>query len=238
MHYAIEAIHLTKEFSCAENVFDLSFPWRKKKTALVVNDINLQITKGESFGLLGPNGSGKTTLLKLLTTLILPTKGTACINGYNIIKDEKKVRSFISLVLSEERSFYWRLNGRQNLEFFAAMHKFTPEEARKKIGELAVLCEIEEYMDNAFYEYSAGVRQRFSIARSLINNSQVMFMDEPTKNLDTNIAQKLRRFIKEKLVHSQGRTLLFATNNYDEAAIFSDRVALLEKGQVKTITEL
>lgn len=232
MLYAIEAINLSKVFEYSTGMFG-RFSFGQKKSIKAIDSVSLQIKKGEIFGILGPNGSGKTTLIKLLTTLILPTEGTACVNGYDVVKQEAKVRNSVGLVMSDERSFYWRLTGRQNLEFFAALYKLSFKVIRKKIAELAALLEIEEYIDNFFYNYSSGIRQRFCIARSLLNNPQILFIDEPTRSLDNKSAENLRRFIKEEFLHRQGSTVLFTTLNDVEAVSFSDRLAILDKGQIK-----
>ncbi|MBU3912044.1 MAG: ABC transporter ATP-binding protein [Candidatus Omnitrophica bacterium] len=235
MHYAVEISNLSKEFIQKENPASLLASKRNKKNIVALDDINLQIKKGECFGLVGVNGSGKTTLLKLLATLILPTKGTAHINGYNIVRDAIKVRAITGFVSSGQRSFYWRLTGRQNLEFFAALYELFQLEARRRIDELAALLEIEKYMDYTFYSCSAGIQQRFFLAQSLLHNPDVLLLDEPTKGLDTVIAKQLRSFIKEKFAREQGKTVLFTTHDHDEMAMFSDRIAILEHGQIKTV---
>jgi len=222
---------LRKEFPSNKGL--AGFSLRRNRNVTVLKDVNLRIKKGECFGIFGPNGSGKTTLIKILTTLVLPTEGAVYVNGYDVVSEAVNVRCSVGLVLSNQRSFYWRLTGRQNLEFFAALYKLSSEKVHKKINELAAFLEIEEYLDDIFYKYSSGIKQRFSIARSLINDPQILFLDEPAKNLDTNTAQNLRRFIKEKFVHKQGKTVLFVTHDYDEAVVFADRLAILNKGEVR-----
>ncbi|MFH1363917.1 MAG: ABC transporter ATP-binding protein [Candidatus Omnitrophota bacterium] len=235
MHYAVEINNLSKEFIQKEKPASFLASKRNKKNIVALDDINLQIKKGECFGLVGINGSGKTTLLKLLATLILPTKGTANINGYDIVRDAIKVCAITGFVSSGQRSFYWRLTGRQNLEFFAALYELFQLEARRRIDELATLLEIEKYMDFTFYNCSAGIQQRFFLAQSLLHNPDVLLLDEPMKGLDTVIAKQLWSFIKEKFVREQGKTVLFTTHDHDEMAMFSDRMAILEHGQIKTV---
>jgi len=232
MQYAIEAINLSKVFEYSTGLFG-RFAFGRKITLRAVDSVSLQIKKGEIFGILGPNGSGKTTLIKLLTTLILPTEGTAYVNGYDIIKQEAEVRHSVGLVINDERSFYWRLTGRQNLEFFGSLYRLSLKETKNKIEELTAILGIEEYMDNFFYNYSSGIKQRFCIIRSLLNNPLILFMDEPTKSLDDNSAENLRLFIKEEFLQKHGGTVLFTTLNYREAVSFSDRMAILDKGHIK-----
>jgi len=233
-NYAIQTINLTKEFISDRNLATLLLhPFQKRNTVLAVDGVNLQIRKGEIFGLVGVNGAGKTTLIKMLTTFILPTKGTAYINGYDITKDGQKVKASIGLVTSEQNSFYYSLTGRQNLNFFASFHGLTFLETKKKIDELASLLDIEEYLEIMFKEYSSGIRQRLSIARSLLNNPDILLIDEPTKSLDFVNANNLRLFIKEELSRKLGKTIVFTTHNLQEAEQLADRIAIMDKGKVK-----
>lgn len=230
----IRTIGLTKKFKQPRKIygyfFDLSM---SKKTILAVNNVNIQVKRGEIFSLIGPNGAGKTTLIKLLCCLILPTKGTAEVAGYNILKEEKGVKESIGLVNSDERSFYWRLTGRQNLKFFASLYNLSSKKSKQKIQELASLLNIENVLDNRFDSYSTGTKQKIGIMRSLLNNSQILFMDEPTKSLDLCTAQNLRNFIKNKLSRELGKTIFFASHNLDEVQRISDTLAIMDRGQIK-----
>ncbi len=239
--YAIEIVNLTKEFISARSLFSpLSYRFKKEDVTIAVNNINLQIREGELFGLIGPNGAGKTTLIKLLSSVILPTRGTAKVAGYDILQEEEKVKASIGVVSSDERSFYGRLTGRQNLDFFAKLYNLTLIQAKTKIKELSELLEIEE-PDKRFNEYSTGIKQRLSIARSLLNNPKVLFMDEPTKSLDPIASRNLRKFIRERLLQRQKITIFLATHNLDEIVYLADRLAIMDKGLIKasgTIDEL
>ncbi len=241
MSYAIETINLTKEFIHNNSLSDLFLhPFRKTKITLSVNNVNLRVKDGELFGLIGPNGAGKTTLIKMLCCLILPTKGTAKVTGLDILHKEDDVKASVGLVNGDERSFYWRLTGRQNLQFFASLYGLSSVQAKTKIKELLDFLEIEE-PDKQFQKYSTGVKQRLSIARSLLNNPKVIFMDEPTKSLDPGISQNLRKFIKDKLAHQQGKTIFFATHNLEEIEYLADRLAIMKEGKIMacgTIEEL
>lgn len=234
MSYAIETSGLTKRFKQTKDLQEIFIhPFKRPKIITVIKDINIKIKKGEIFGLLGPNGVGKTTLIKLLCTLILPTEGTAFINGYNIVKDDRKVRENISLVTGEERSFYWRLTGKQNLEFFAALHNIPSQEARQKINELFEIVGLKEKADVILKNYSTGMRQKMAVIRALLNNSQVIFMDEATKSLDPLASQNLREFIQEKLIKEEGKTIVFATHRLEEAERLCDRIAIMNQGRIK-----
>lgn len=234
MDYAIETSNLTKEFHQSRNFPKILASLFQKANIFnfAVNNVNLHIKKGEIFGLIGPNGAGKSTLIKMLCCLIQPTKGTARVAGYDILKDEIKVKNSIGLVNGEERSFYWRLTGRQNLNFFASLYNIYPDVAKSKIKDLLDFFDIEE-PDKKFQEYSTGIKQRLGIARSLLNNPKVLFMDEPTKSLDPGNARRLRAFIRNKLARQQNMNIFFATHNFEEAEYLADHLALIDKGEIK-----
>lgn len=206
-----------------------------------VDDVSIEVRRGEVFGLLGPNGAGKTTLIKLLTTLLQPSSGKATVCGHDIVEEEQRVRHLIGLTMSEERSFYYRLSGRQNLEFFASLANVPNAEVRERIDESLQLLDLLDEADNMFYSYSSGMRQKLSIARGLLSRPQVLFLDEPTKNVDALAASDLKRLIKEKLSGDSGRTVLLATHRMEEAEQLCDRIAILRSGRVVfcgTIPEL
>ncbi len=233
MSYSIETHNITKKYPEARGFGDLLLhPFRRKQTTALSN-VNIQIKKGELFGLLGSNGAGKTTLIKILCTLVLPTSGRAFVNGFDVTKDERKIRKTIGYVVSDERSFYWRLTGRQNLRFFAKLNNISKREAEQRIESLLSLTELSRHAERMFKDYSTGMRQKLAIARGLLINPEVLFMDEPTNGLDPITAQKLRKFIRKKLVEEEKRTIVFATHNLHEAEELCDRIAFIHRGEVK-----
>ena len=241
MEYAIETFNLTKKFIPPKGFIGLLHPL-KKKEVLALDDVNLKIRKGDLFGILGPNGAGKTTLIKVLCTLILPTCGTAYVNGYDVTKEEEGVKASIGLVTGEERSFYWRLTGRQNMIFFASLHTFSSASvAQKRVNDVLNFVGLEDKADDKFHSYSTGMKQKMAIARGLLNEPEILLMDEPTKSLDPGAAQNLREFIKERLVKEQGKTVFLSTHHLEEAEQICDRIAIINKGTIKaygTLNEL
>jgi ABC-2 type transport system ATP-binding protein len=200
-----------------------------------VDGVDLSVRKGEVFGILGPNGAGKTTLIKILCTLILPTGGEARVDGFDVVKESGRVRESIGLVTTDERSFYWRLTGRQNLEFFASLHNFYSDDARDMVDELLGVVDLKFAADERFLNYSAGMKQRMAIARGLLNEPAVLFMDEPTRSLDPGAAQGLRNFIKDEIVRERGKTIFISTHNLEEAEHLCDRVAIFDDGKIKVV---
>jgi len=229
---SIETQNLTKIFHQVKSYRDLILHPFKKKEVVALCDVSLKVEQGELFSLLGPTGAGKTTLIKILCTLVLPTSGSAYINGYNIITAGKRTRKSIGYVLGDERSFYWRLTGRQNLKLFATLNNLSSAEANKRINEIVKVTELESQIDNMFKNYSAGQKQKMAIARGLLTDPQILFMDEPTKSLDPGVALHLREFIKNELVEKKGKTVFFATHNLAEAEELSDRIAIIHKGKI------
>ncbi|HIE31249.1 MAG TPA: ABC transporter ATP-binding protein [Methanosarcinales archaeon] len=236
MEYAIETFGLTKRFARTKSFIDLLHPLRRKEIT-AIDDVNIKIKKGELFGVLGPNGAGKTTLIKMLCTLILPTSGTASVNGYDIIEEEDDVRASIGLVTGEERSFYWRLSGRQNLEFFASLHGFSYSDAHRKVEELLGIVDMVDKADDRFHNYSTGMKQRMAIARGLLNDPDMLLMDEPTKSLDPDAARHLQEFIKQ-LVKDQKKTVFLSTHHLDEAEHLCDRIVIIDRAKVRTCGSL
>ncbi|MFN7171053.1 MAG: ABC transporter ATP-binding protein [Candidatus Omnitrophota bacterium] len=233
MSYLIETKGLIK-------IFRPSLFFKRKQT-IALNNVNLQVKEGELFVLVGQNGAGKTTLLKILCGLILPTSGKVYINGGNIFNNRSCFRKKIGFVSGEERSFYWRLTGKQNLEFFGRLYDLSKKEIYQKINELVEIMALKEEINKQFRHFSAGAKQRLALVRALLHNPLIIFMDEPTRSLDPLAQNKLREFIKNKLVKEDKKTLFITTHNLNEAEFLADRLAIIEKGQIKvcgTLDEL
>jgi ABC-2 type transport system ATP-binding protein len=233
MRAAISVDNLTKRFPRTSGYRDL-LPFRKKQWIPAVEGVSLDIEEGELFGLLGPNGAGKTTLIKMLCCLVLPNSGTAQVFNHDILKEEQSVKKLVGLVSAEERSFYWRLTGRENLQFYASLYHIPRQQARKRINELLNLVELVDEGDIRFQNYSTGMRQKLAIARGLLSEPRVLFVDEPTRSLDPVSAQAVRCFLKEKMA-SEGKTVVLATHNLNEAEQLCNRLAIMNHGQVNAL---
>ena len=198
--------------------------------------MNLSIAPGEIFALLGPNGAGKTTLIKVLAGLVVADAGNARIFGVDVRRDFRASRAMISLVLGDERSFYWRLTGRQNLEFYAALYDLSNAAARRRIEVAARMVGLDD-LDRRYQEYSTGNKVRLALARSLLHDAGVLFMDEPTRSLDPVAAAALRTLVCG-LVRSEGKTVFLTTHDTQEAEAISDRIAILDRGRIKAMGTL
>ena len=195
----------------------------------------MSVNKGEVFGLLGSNGAGKTTLVKLLAGLITPDSGYIKLFGQTVNETNLELfLSYVGLVTGNERSFYWRLNGRQNLDFFGKLFNLAPKKRKDKITQLLEQLELQDIADRQFMTYSAGQKQRFSIARSLLNDPEILLFDEATSALDPMATKKLIMFVQDMLVGKQQKTIIWCTHNLAEAEKICDSLAILLKGKIVT----
>lgn len=203
---------------------------RSIKEVVAVDDISFAVQPGELFGLLGPNGAGKTTTVKMLTTLLIPSGGTARILGYDIVRQADQVRPIIGFIFGGERGLYWRLSGRDNLQYFADLYRVEPRVAKKRIPELLELVGLKGREDEKVEGYSRGMRQRLHIARALLHDPQVLFLDEPTLGLDPVGARELRSMIRD--LSDQGKTILLTTHYMFEADALCQRIAVINQGRI------
>lgn len=225
MKNVIEVKNLKREYTTTKGWF-----LRKKSKLMAVNGIDFTVKEGEIFGLLGENGAGKTTTIKMLITLLAPTEGECKVLGYDTYKEADKVRGDINFVFGGEMGVYRRLSARDNLLYFAGLYKIKGQEAKRRTEELLKLVELEEAADRLVETYSKGMIQRLQIARGLINNPKIVFMDEPTVGLDPLGANMLRDIIRK--LKKEGRTVLLTTHYMQEADELCDHIAVINKGKI------
>ena len=236
----IQTINLSKRFPLGRR-FQFLRSRSEESFFTAVHDLSLEIDEGEIFGLVGPNGAGKTTLIKLMSTLLRPSSGSVRICGYDTVEDELTVRRSVGVVSSNERSFYWRLTGMQNLEFFADLYRLRGHETRKWIGELLSFLDLYEHADRPFGTYSTGTKQRFALARGLLNKPRILLMDEPTKGIDPINAAEIIKLIRERLFTFWRPTVLITSHNLREIEQLCHRIAIMNWGELVacgTISEL
>lgn len=228
---AIKTVNLTKIYQPPSGIKRLLIKAPLKKRILAVDNVNLRIPKGKIFGLIGPNGAGKTSLIKILATLIYPTAGQAYVNGYDVIKEEGKVKQVVGYGSSDERSFYFRLTGWQNLIFFALLYNLDKHSAKKKTQDLLQFFKLEKAAHQMYYTYSTGMRQKLILARALIANPDVLFLDEPTKGLDSESAAEIRMLIRQ-IAKEQGKTVVITSHDLNEIEQLVDTFAIMKQGRI------
>jgi ABC-2 type transport system ATP-binding protein len=204
---------------------------RRVNTALEAATLGVQA--GDRIAVMGPNGAGKTTLLKLIGGLLLPTEGEIVVNGFNTIHHNSAARKSVGFVLNEERSFFWRLTGVQNLEFFGALDNLWGVDLRDRIQELISLVGLEEAGNKPVATYSSGMKQRLALARGLIAEPEVLILDEPTRALDPVTCDEIIDLIMSRIHGGSRKTLLIATHRLDEAMKLCNRVLVIDAGHLK-----
>ncbi len=225
MTTAIEVQHLRRVFRTTVGVLR-----REKKKIVAVKDISFDIKKGELFGLLGPNGAGKTTTVKMLTTLLLPTGGTAKIMNLDVVHDAQAIRGHIGFIFGGERGLYWRLSAMDNLRYFASLYRIDPDLAKRRIPELLELVGLKGRENEKIEGYSRGMKQRVHIARTLLHDPEILFLDEPTIGLDPVGARELRNIVRD--LQEQNKTILLTTHYMFEADALCDRIAVIDEGEI------
>jgi len=195
-----------------------------------VDGIDLRVETGEIFGLLGPNGAGKTTTMKMLATLLIPTSGSIRVLGIDPLERPRDVRARLGAMLSGERSLYWKLTARENLEYFAALYHVSPNQTRARIERALAAVNLSDRADDYVERYSTGMRQRLTLARALLPDPPLVILDEPTVGLDPQASRDLRDRVRE--LRAQGRTVLLTTHYMEEADQLCDRVAIIDHARI------
>jgi ABC-2 type transport system ATP-binding protein len=198
---------------------------------VAVDGIDLRIPRGEIFGLLGPNGAGKTTTIRMLCTLLVPSGGTARVWGFDVAAQPTEVRRSLGVLLTGERSVYWKLTGRENLEYFAALYQVPREQARTRIASLLERVELTARADDLVERYSTGMRQRLALIKAMVHDPPVLLLDEPTTGLDPQAARNIRELIRH-LHAAEGKTVILTTHYMEEADQLSDRIGIIDHGRI------
>ena len=225
MDNVIEVKNLRREYTRSQG-----FLRRRKQTVKAVDGISFSVKRGEIFGLLGQNGAGKTTTIKMLTTLLAPTEGSCKVLGCETFGEEKKIRPRINFIFGGEMGVYRRLSARDNLRYFANLYLLDRKIKEKRIEEILALVDLKDRADDLAETYSKGMIQRLQIARGLINDPEILFMDEPTVGLDPLGARMLRDVIRR--LREQGRTVLLTTHYLPEAEELCNRMVIINRGKI------
>jgi len=214
----IEALHLVKRFRD-----------RKRGTVCAVNDVSFSCRPGEIYGLLGANGAGKTTTLRMLATILAPSEGTATVAGFDVVKDAQKVRSQVGF-LSTATALYGRLSAQEMVEYFGRLYGLDESTLHRRIDEIFARLEMNDFRDRRCDKLSTGMKQKVSIARTLVHDPSVMIFDEPTLGLDVMAARTIAGFIRE--CRDNGKTVVFSTHVMSEVEKLCDHIGIIHGGKL------
>lgn len=221
---AIEACDLTKVFHDP-----------RQGDLLAASGVRFSCYPGEIFGLLGPNGAGKTTVLRMLSTVLRPTSGTARIAGHDVLEDPLGVRQDIGY-LSANTGLYPRLTARETLEYFGSLHGLRGPALKDRVAQLIELFTLKDFCDVRCEKLSTGMKQKVSIARTMVHDPSVLILDEPTLGLDILVASTMIRFVEE--CRQRGKCILFSTHIMSEVEKLCDRVAIIHRGTLRAVGSL
>ncbi|HEX5166948.1 MAG TPA: ABC transporter ATP-binding protein [Thermomicrobiales bacterium] len=229
---AIETNQLTRDFREPGRLF--------RRASLegnrALDGMSFSVEPGECVALVGPNGAGKSTLLRILATVILPTSGTARVCGYDVASQPKGVRRLAGVMTGDDRSFFWRLTGRENLLFFAELQGLSTTIARQRVNELLDTLSLSFAADRRFSGYSTGMRQRLGLARALLHHPRVLLLDEPTANLDLEHRGHVMSLLRSVLATGE-TTAMIASHDAGLAVSLANRVIRLDHGQITTASD-
>ncbi len=218
---AVEVKDLSKTFRSG---------WFPRRLTHALRGISLSIPRGIIFGLLGPNGAGKTTLLSILATLLLPDAGRATVLGHDVVRGARAIRPRLNMA-SGNSNFIWSLRAPEILTFYGRLYGLSGRALSGKVDELLALCELEEHRKVPYHELSTGLKQRLALAKSLVNDPELLFLDEPTLGLDPDIAARMRAQIKA-LRQDRGTSILLTTHYMREAEELCDEIAFIKSGEI------
>lgn len=209
-------------------------PLRPRRVHTALSNVDLEVQAGERIAVMGPNGAGKTTLLKLIGGLLLPTEGRVLVNGHSTLDQNTAARRSVGFVFNEERSFFWRLTGAQNLEFFGALDNLYGRKLHERVEYLLELVGLKDAGDKAISAYSSGMKQRLALARVLIAEPDVLVLDEPTRALDPMACDEVIELVQATVHRKSRKTLLIATHRPEEAAMLCDKVLIVDDGAIRS----
>lgn len=203
---------------------------KKFKDKVAVDNVSFKVEPGEIVALLGENGAGKTTTLRMISTMLKISEGQAVVNGYDVSKEPDKVRKEIGILFGGEVGIYDRLTARENIEYFAELNGIPKQETKERISKLSKELGMDEYIDKRVGKFSRGMKQKVSIARSIVHEPNVMLFDEPSTGLDVTAARTIQDFILD--CKAQGKTIVFSSHSMREVEKLCDRIVIINKGKI------
>jgi ABC-2 type transport system ATP-binding protein len=218
---AIDARGVTKTFRAG---------WWRRRVTHALRGVSLQVPRGAVFGLLGPNGAGKTTLLSILATLLTPDRGTVTVLGHDAVREAGAIRRRLNMSTGNA-SFLWSLRAEEIVAFYARLYGLSGRALGRRVDDLIELCELGAYRHALYNELSTGIKQRLALAKSLVNDPELLFLDEPTLGLDPDVSVRVRQRIAD-LRRERGMTILLTTHYMREAEELCDEIAFIKAGLI------
>lgn len=216
----------------------ITHPLRARRVVTALRNASVEIAAGDRVAVMGPNGAGKTTLLKLISGLLFPTEGEVTVKGLSTLNHNSAARKSVGFVFNEDRSFYWRLTGVQNLEFFGALDNLWGARLKERVDELIQLVGLEKAGDQMVSGYSSGMKQRLALARVLIADPEVLILDEPTRALDPVASEEMVELVMNDIHREACKTLLIATHRPEEAVLLCNKLMVIDAGCLKGFVDL
>lgn len=231
----IEVRNTTKYFVTERPLYkQLLNPFASGKSICALDKISFRVDPGEILGVVGPNGAGKTTLLRIMADVLRPDSGEVIIDGCEVNGSRRNMRSNIGYVSSDERSFFWRLTGRQNLEFFTGLYGMPNRMIRSEITKLLDEFDLTNKSRYLFRDYSAGTRKKFAIIRAMAHQPRVLLLDEVTNSLDPQSAEQAKTMVRDYIDRQTGSACIWSTHRLEEIAQICDKVLVIEAGRMKS----
>lgn len=203
---------------------------KRFKDKEVLKNVKFKVNDGEIVGLLGENGAGKSTLLRIISTMLIPTSGNANINGIDLIKHPENVRKQIGILFGSEVGLYDRLTARENLGYFAKLNGMPSDKIDSRINYLIDRFKFKNYADKQVYNFSKGMKQKVSIARSIVHAPDVMLFDEPDSGLDFKASKIIFDFMED--CKKEGKSIIFSSHSMENIKNYSDRIVVLHRGEI------
>jgi len=229
----LEAVNLKKTYLRDLPLYkQILLPFSRRQKVKALDSVSISIGAGEILGVIGPNGAGKTTLLKILADILEPNRGTVSICGQMLGENGCQIRSEIGYVSSDERSFFWRLTGRENLEFFARLYGLSGSYAKKRTAVLIRQFDFENKAEQLFRDYSAGMRKKVSVMRTLLHEPSLLLLDEVTNSLDSGSAKMVKEMVRRYVSEQKNRAAIWSTHRLEEISQICDRVAMIDSGRI------
>ncbi len=234
MFNIVEVRNLEKQFTIERfSCKSLLAPFTNRDRICVLKNVPLHIQSGEIVGIVGPNGAGKTTLLRVLADLLEVDGGSVTLCGHRLGQGNHYLRGKIGYVPSDDRGFFWRLTGRENLEFFGSLYEIPYKEICQRIRDLLQSFQFEKQADRLFDEYSAGMRRKIAIMRALIHRPNVLLLDEITNNLDPESCNIAKCLVKKYILSREGSCAIWSTHRSEEIKEICDKVVVIKGGSVQ-----